>query len=85
MLAMFPDCALEIDDIYWMGNEREGFLTSVRWHLIGTHQGAGIYGSPTGRQIAMWGISQHRIVNSLITEEWMMFNEFEVMQQIYHD
>ena len=84
-MAMFPDCALEIDDIYWMGNEREGFLTSVRWHLIGTHRGVGIYGPPTGRQITMWGITQHRIVHGLITEEWMLFNEFEVMQQLYRD
>ncbi len=85
LMAMFPDCTLEIDDIYWMGNEREGFLTSVRWHLVGTHRGAGIYGAPTGRQITMWGITQHRIIDSMIVEEWMLFNEFEVMQQIYRD
>ena len=85
ILAMFPDCALEIDDIYWMGNEREGFLTSTRWHLVGTHRGWGVYGAPTGRNITMWGITQHRIVGGVITEEWMMFNEFEVMQQIYRD
>jgi predicted ester cyclase len=85
LMAMFPDCALTVDDIYWMGNEREGFLTSVRWQLAGTHRGAGIYGPPTGRRVMMWGITQHRIVHGVITEEWMMFNEFEVMQQIYRD
>lgn len=85
LLAMFPDGALTIDDTYWMGNERDGFLTSVRWHFVGTHRGAGIYGVPTGRQIAMWGITQHRIVGGVITEEWMQFNEFELMQQILRD
>lgn len=85
LIAMFPDCGLTVDDVYWMGNEREGFLTSVRWQLVGTHRGAGIYGPPTGRHVNMWGITQHRIVNGVITEEWMMFNEFEVMQQIYRD
>jgi predicted ester cyclase len=85
LLAMFPDGMLEIDDIYWMGNERDGFLTSVRWHFVGTHRGAGIYGSPSGRQITMWGITQHRILDGAIGDEWMMFNEFDVMQQIYRD
>jgi predicted ester cyclase len=85
IMAMFPDLVLEIDDIYWMGNEREGFLSSVRWSVVGTHRGAGIYGPPTGRRVNMWGITQHHIKSGRIVEEWMMFNEFEVMQQIYRE
>ena len=85
IMAMFPDLAFQIDDVYWMGNAAEGYLASVRWSLVGTHRGAGIYGAPTGRQIYMWGISQHQIKNGRIVEEWMMFNEFEVMQQLYRD
>jgi predicted ester cyclase len=85
LMAMFPDCVHQVDDVYWMGNEQEGFLTSVRWHLVGTHRGAGIYGPPTGRRMTMWGITQHRIIGGRITKEWMMFNEFEVLQQLYRD
>lgn len=85
IMAMFPDLVHQIDDIYWMGNEREGYLTSVRWSIVGTHRGAGIYGPPTGRRIRMWGNTQHRIKDGKIVEEWMLFNEFSVMQQIYRD
>jgi len=85
IMAMFPDLALSVDDVYWMGNEHDGYLTSVRWSIVGTHRGFGIYGAPTGRQISMWGISQHRINNGQIVEELMLFNEFAVMQQIYRD
>jgi hypothetical protein len=85
LIAMFPDLALQVDDVYYMGNSTDGFLTSVRWSAVGTHRGFGIYGRPTGRQIYLWGITQHRIVNRQVVEEWMMFNEFEVMQQIYRD
>lgn len=85
ILAMFPDLVLQIDDIYWMGNDEDGYLTSVRWSIVGTHQGMGIYGAPTGRSISMWGISQHHIKNGEIVEEWMLFNEFALMQQIYRD
>ncbi|MEM7029851.1 MAG: ester cyclase [Chloroflexota bacterium] len=84
-LAMFPDLGLQIDDIYWMGNDQDGYMTSVRWTITGTHLGFGIYGPPTGRPIRMWGISQHHIQNDQITAEWMLFNEFAVMQQIYRD
>ena len=85
MLAMFPDLALSVDDVYYMGNDDDGYLSAVRWSLSGTHHGFGIYGSPTGRQVTMWGISQHHIMNGIITEEWTLFNEFAVMQQIYRE
>ena len=85
ILAMFPDLVHQIDDIYWMGNEQDGYLASVRWSIVGTHRGAGIYGSPTGRRVNMWGITQHHIKNGKIIEEWMLFNEFAVMQQIFRD
>ena len=85
MLAMFPDAALQIDDIYWMGNDDDGYLVSVRWRLVGTHRGAGIYGAPTGRRISMWGIAQQQIERGRISKEWFLFNEFAVMQQIYRD
>ena len=50
LLAMFPDLALSVDDVYWMGNDRDGYLISTRWSAIGTHRGYGVYGSPTGRR-----------------------------------
>ena len=82
---MFPDLALTIDDQYWMGNEREGFTTSTRWSMVGTHTGPGVYGQPTGRRVYIWGITQHVIKDGKITEEWMMFNEFEVLAQILRE
>jgi hypothetical protein len=85
LIAMFPDLALTVDDLYYMGNDRDGYLTSVRWSAVGTHRGFGNYGEPTGRRVYLWGISQHRIVNAAITEEWMLFNEFEVLQQLLRD
>ncbi len=85
IMAMFPDLVMQVDDVYWMGNDRDGFKASVRWSLIGTHRGMGIYGPPTGRPIYMWGITQHAIKDGRIVEDWTLFNEFEVMQQIYRE
>lgn len=84
-LAMFPDLALEVDDVYWMPDGRGECLMSVRWSMIGTHRGHGIYGPPTGRRAHMWGISQYRIAGGRILQEWTLFNEFETMQRLLHE
>ena len=84
-LAMFPDLMVQLDDIYWMGNEDDGYLASVRWSLVGTHRGNGIYGAPSGRRVNMWGITQQEIKDGSVQKEWMLFNEFGVMQQIFRD
>jgi len=83
MVAMFPDVAAQVDEIYWMGNETDGYLTSVRWSAVGTHRGFGPYGPPTGRQVRFWGITQHRITGGKVREEWMMFSEFDLLQQLF--
>jgi predicted ester cyclase len=81
-LATFPDLALGADDVYWMGNDAEGYMVAARWSLVGTHRGHGIYGKPTGRRVRMWGISHFNIRDRRIVEEWTMYNEFNVLQQI---
>ncbi len=78
----FPDLELQVDEVYWMGNERDGYLTSERWSATGSHQGPGLYGEPTGREVQIWGITQHRIISGKIVAEWMLFNELDLMMQI---
>jgi predicted ester cyclase len=85
LMATFPDLGMHVDEVYWMGNEAEGFRVSVRWTAIGTHRGYALYGAPTGRRVHVWGIDQLYIKDGRITEDWMMFNEFDVMAQILSD
>jgi predicted ester cyclase len=82
MMAMFPDLSMQVDDLYWMGNDADGYRASVRWSIVGTHRGNGIYGPPTGRQVYLWGISQFVVKDKRIVEEWTLFNEFAVLQQL---
>ena len=58
---------------------------SVRWTGIGTHRGYGLYGDPTGRRVHIWGLSQLYLKGGRITEEWALFNEFDVMAQLLRD
>ena len=82
LLAQFPDLALDVDEVYWMGNPDDGYLVSTRWNAYGAHRGNGIFGPPTGREARLWGITQHRIEDGRITQEWMLFNELDVMMQL---
>jgi hypothetical protein len=78
----FPDIRLQVDEVYWMGNDADGYLTSERWSATATHAGDGIYGTATGRNVQIWGITQHRIFDGCIVNEWMLFNELDLMMQI---
>lgn len=83
LVAMFPDAAMTVDDVYWMGNAKEGYVAAIRWNAVGTHRGFGPYGEPTGRQVTLWGITQWSIRDGAVQKEWTVFNEFGVLTQIH--
>lgn len=82
LMQPFPDLSIQMDEVYWMGNENDGYLTSERWSAEGTHLGAGAYGAPSGKNVQIWGITQHQIVAGKIVAEWMLFNELDLMMQL---
>lgn len=85
LLATFPDLGLHVDEVYWMGNDADGYRVSVRWTATGTHRGHALYGEPTGRRVHLWGLSQLYFQGGEIVEDWMLFNEFDVMAQVLRD
>jgi len=82
LINTFPDLILQIDEIYWMGNEVDGYLSSTRWSATGTHTGNGNYGEPTDTKVQIWGITQNEVIGGRIVNEWMLFNELDLMMQI---
>ena len=85
IVASFPDLTLSIEDIYWMGNEQDGYLVSIRWGAIGAHKGNGYYGAPPDKECYIWGITQWQIENNKIIKEWTAFNEFGILMQLLGD
>ncbi len=83
LLAAFPDARFAVDQLYWNGDERNGFRTSMRWSLVGTHRGYGSYGEPTGIRFRLWGLTQHLIKDGQFVEEWTLFNELALLKQLY--
>lgn len=82
MLAAFPDAALQVDHVAWLGDDTQGYRLAVRWTLQGTHTGPSQYGPPTGKPIRLLGISHHIIRDGKFVEEWMSFDEFALLKQI---
>ena len=80
--SAFPDVALQVDEVYWMGNDADGWLISTRWSAEGTHSGNTIYREPTGKHCQIWGITQWRVEDGRVVREWQLFNEFDLMMQI---
>jgi predicted ester cyclase len=74
-LAMFPDLAHHIDDLIWVGGSREGFRAMLRWTWLGTHDGHGWLGAPTGRRVRVSGLSLLYVRNRRLTEGWTEFGE----------
>jgi predicted ester cyclase len=82
LLLAFPDLQHQVDEVYWMGNDKDGYLSSERWSAEATHSGPGMYGAPTGKTVQIWGITQHQIVGGKIVAEWMLFNELDLLMQL---
>ncbi|MDW4499314.1 ester cyclase [Sulfitobacter sp. D35] len=80
--AAFPDLALQVDEVYWMGNETDGYLVSTRWSAEATHSGGTLYREPTGAHCQIWGITQWEVRDGRVMREWQLFNEFDLMMQI---
>ena len=41
-----------------------------------------MFGTPTGREVHLWAITQWQIKDDRILKEWTIFNEFGVWMQL---
>ena len=76
--AAFPDLKAIVEDLV-----AEDDRVVTRLTLRGTHQGeTEEFGSPTGRQIVLRGITISRIEGGKIVEDWDVYDDRGVMQQL---
>jgi hypothetical protein len=71
-----------VDEVYWMGNQTENYISSVRWSATGTHQGDVLYPNPQGCEVQLWGVTQQKIRGGKVKTEWTLFNELDLMMQL---
>ena len=77
MLNAFPDGRFTVVD-----EVAEDDKVVTRWSFTGTHKGELMGIAPTGKQVAMTGISIIRIVDGKIVEAWEEWDSLGMMQQL---
>jgi steroid delta-isomerase-like uncharacterized protein len=75
--SALPDLRVTLEDDIAEGNK-----VVSRWRAQGTHQGELMGIAPTGNQVAITGITIHRIEEGKIVEEWENWDALGMMQQI---
>ena len=81
-LACFPDGQMYFDHFCALGNDSQGYRTSLRWTFQGTHSGYGIYGEPGGMPVRIMGITQAIVQGGKVVEEWTVFDELNLLCQL---
>lgn len=82
IMDCFTAHSFSVDEVYWMGNAEDGYLVSVRWSADVEHSGAGDFGAATGKALQFWGLSQYKVLDEKIVQEWTLFNELDLKLQI---
>jgi predicted ester cyclase len=81
-IAAFPDARMDVDHLYWIGDERGGYRVATRWTLLGTHEGSSVYGAPTGRPVEVMGVTHHLVRDGRFVKEWTVFDELALLKQL---
>ncbi len=71
-LHQFPDRQLIGEDVIWSDGGDGSFLSSHRLVSVMRHQGDGSYGAATGRVVKSRIIADCRVVDTVVTEEWLV-------------
>lgn len=71
-LHEFPDRRLVYEDVIWIGNEDDGFLSSHRLISVMRKQGDGAYGEGKGQLVRSRIIADCVVKDNQITEEWLV-------------
>jgi steroid delta-isomerase-like uncharacterized protein len=77
LLAGFPDVRFVIEDLI-----AEGDKVVARWTMRATHSGPFMGLPPTGKQIAMNGITIYRLTNGQIGEARSELDQMGLLQQL---
>jgi hypothetical protein len=55
---------------------------ALRWSLAGIHNGTGVWGEPSGRELWLLAVSHYRVRGELVIEDSTVFDEVSVLRQV---
>jgi len=81
-LNEFPDRQLLGEEVIWIGDEDNGFLSSHRILSKATHQNDGTYGPATGKKLVYRVIADCACRNNQVYDEWLVRDQGSIVRQI---
>ena len=84
-LAAFPDCELKPEDTISAAGRKGELKTSTRWRLSGRYTGDGTCGWPAESEVAITGITNCRIHNERIVQQWIEYDKRSLLTQLGTD
>lgn len=82
LVSAVPDAQFSVDHLIGRDDPGHPLRVAARWSVQGTHNGAGLFGDPSGAPIYILGINQAEIIDGQITREWILIDEFAIHRQI---
>ncbi|MDP4989723.1 MAG: ester cyclase [Marivita lacus] len=80
--AAFPNARFTVDHQIGMEEPLSPARAAVRWSLQGTHSGWGMFGSPTGADVYIMGITHAEFGRNGLRREWTLIDETAIWKQI---
>lgn len=77
-----PDAVFEIHHQIGRSDPNMAPRAALRWSLTGTHDGEGMFGSPSGAPVYVMGISHAEFGPRGLNREFILFDEVAVYKQI---
>jgi predicted ester cyclase len=81
-LAAFPGARLVVDHAIALEEPGRPVRVAVRWRLAGPHDGFGAFGSPTGAEVLVLGITQAEFSGARIHRAWWLIDELSLHRMI---
>lgn len=90
-LAEFPDRKLLGEDVIWCDDPEgatdtsDAYLSSHRLICTATHSRPGIYGAPSGRQVAYRILADCAVRDNAVQDEWLVRDQSAILAQLGYD
>ncbi len=80
--ASFPSAKFEIHHVIGRDDPAMPPRAALRWSLHGKHDGWGAFGTPTGAEVYILGLSQAEFGPRGLRREWVIYDEPAIWKQI---
>ena len=80
--ASFPSARFAIEHQIGRADPHMPPRAAVRWSMLGTHDGYGAYGRPTGAEVYVMGFTHAEFGPGGVRREWTVYDEIPIWQQI---